>query len=270
MTVAMAGRSLAPLLLVLLSPSFVRAAEPSGREIMERVNARPRAATSVRRMSLTTEPTDRKPPLEIVMYQRDDGAQTSTLLTVTRPSELAGLTVLVREESAKVDHWLYAPVLQEALAFGPEVAGLRLFQTQFTLTDVHERFRLDAYEFYSSKVRAASDGQSVVVDAEVVEPSVGYGRIVGSIDLGRATVTKAKYFDRQGRAIKTFRAVRIERIDGFWTPRVLAMRSARNGVVDCFRILDVRNGVPLPDDLFDSRSLAQQRGRCFPAPCDTH
>jgi len=246
-----------------------QAAPPAtGREVMERVNGRPRPPASVRRMELVLRREGgRRIEREIVAYQIDDGQRTKTVYSVVAPVELRGLAILRSEREGEETQWLQiegmpAPVRAESID-----PGVPFWGTEFTLGDVRERFWLGAYDLRLVREETWHGRPCMVVDANVRDERLGYRRITGWIDSERWLVLKAKYRDRHGRPLKLFWSADVRNVDGYWVPHLLAMRNVRTRLTTAFRMTAAGVVGSLPEELFTPAGLGSGRGRCFPVPC---
>ena len=238
------------------------------RAIMERVNARPRPSASARRMSLFIERDGgRRVDREIVAYQADDGVHTKTIFSVVAPDDMKGLGILRWEGPGEDALWLQIEGLPQPARPAEFDPGLPFWGTEFTLGDVGERFRLDAYAFQRLGTGTVAGRPCLIIGATVADPRLGYRRVIGWIDTERWLVLKAKYRDVHGHPLKLFLAGNVRNVTGYWLPHRFAMRSITRRRTTTFDVTAAEILPSLPEDLLIPTALVAGRARCYPRPC---
>lgn len=244
------------------------APDESGRQIMERVNSRPRPPASARRMVLYLKRTGgRRVDREIVAYQTDDGVQTKTLYTVVAPGDMRGLSILRWEGNGEETQWLHIDGLPEPARAAYLDPALPFWGTEFTLGDIRERFQLDAYAFRFKREGRSGGRPCLIVEATVLDKRLGYGRVTGWVDRERWLILKARYRDLRGQVLKVFSADRVRKIGDFWAPHRLTMRNVRTKVTTSFEVTMAKLLQSPPAELFTPAELNAGRGKCYPTPC---
>ena len=68
---------------------------------------------------------------------------------------------------------------------------------------------------------------------------------------------QAEFYDRSKRLVKVLKAEDLHEEAGYWTARRTVMENVRNKSSTVLEILEQRNNVPVPDEMFTERTLTK-------------
>jgi hypothetical protein len=84
-----------------------------------------------------------------------------------------------------------------------------------------------------------------------------YGRSVFAVDPKDLVVLRAQLFDHDGKLFKVHTVDQLEKIDGYWTPRLQTMRNVPDQGVSQLTTVEVQYNAKLDDDIFREAYLGR-------------
>lgn len=220
------GRRAAAFVLALAAAAPLRPAAsaqpalPTGAEIMAKVNARPRGDAARLVLGLTV--SDRKRGefhKRIEIQRRGDSSGYRTVYRVAEPDHEEGIVLLVAEERELDGFWMYFPRSDHLLRVATR--GLSALGSDFSCEDMRWKVPLDDYVFRTLE-RVEIDGHpgwrvEMRPASERLQSELGFDVAIGWVRADTWMVVRSDYYDAAGRLFKTYRANRIERVQGIWT-----------------------------------------------------
>ena len=208
--------------LLLLASTALSAAEPptTGREIMARVNERPRGgdATMTMRVELV-DPERGRHHRRIEVRRSDDAPGFRSVYSIVEPPRLEGLELLVIDGTEDDQMWMYFPLNDQLVRV--VTRGLSALSTDFTCEDLKLTMPLEDFDFRVLSRSTSSEGVGVV-DVELVprtdrlKAELGYARAIGTVREDTWIITRAEYFDDKGALFKVFTGSDIRQHEGVW------------------------------------------------------
>lgn len=244
------------------------AEEPRGREIAERVAARPEGRAARRVVHMTLTPARGRPrERTAVVLKRVDEAGRRTRITYTAPKRARNISFLSHDDPAAAandNRWLYTPATRRIRRIPAADRGDAFQGTDFSYADVQSelKFDLDDYLFrYEGRADSKSNVRHRIVGrprTAAIARELGYGRFSAVVDEASWMPVQIEFFDPDGEPLKTVSVETFRRIEGIWTATHIEARNHRTGHRTRFRYTEVSYPESLAEDLFLPMSL--QRG----------
>jgi len=255
-------RCLLMLCLLLLA---LPAAALTGREIMDRVDARDDGDRSVQDLEMILiDKNGHERVREIRAFSRDVGKDTQTLLFFLSPADVKDtgfLTYDYDDPDKDDDQWLYLSALKKTKRIASTDKSGSFMGSDFTYADMTDR-PLDAYDYRLMKEDEV-DGAKVwqietipKTDREIEE--TGYTKSIVFVRQDNDVVIRAVNWLKKGNRLKYFDVKRLERIDGIWVPTEMHMVTKAGKDTIHKTILKARNvrfNQDLDPDHFSIRKL---------------
>lgn len=262
---ALAAASLLPLSLHAARSTAQAAPQtPSGREIMERVDARDTGDDSTTRMEMILiDKRGSERVRQIQSFRKKKGEDEQSIMFFEAPADVKDtgfLTYDYDDESRDDDQWLYLPALKKTKRIASGDKSGSFMGSDFTYADMTDR-PLDRYSFELMK-ETEVDGvpvwqvESIPNEAEVEE--TGYTRTISFIRKDNDVMIRAVSWVEKGKRLKYLDVLKLEQIDGIWVPTEMTMTTKKGKATVHKTILrrhDVRFGQDLGHDMFTVRQL---------------
>ena len=264
-TVACIGAAVVIATTLALSTDAVRAQELSGREIMERVDARDDGEQVTREFML--ELTDRTGATRIertVGYRRDFGEERRAIIFYTDPTNVRGtgfLTFDYPNPSVDDDQWLYLPALRRIRRISASDRGDYFLGTDFTYEEIknEQKIELSDYSFEAQGTEMVDGVETLVVQGIPVTGEIAdelrHSRVVWRIDPTIWMSRLTDYYDINGNHVRTVHLERVEEIDGIDTATQLHVRNHLTGHSTRLTFSNVDYEAPVGDNLFSQTRL---------------
>ena len=248
-------------MLLLAGPAF--AAEPTGLEIMQRVDARDDGDDLIQKMKQRL--IDRRGDVrerEMISFRKDYGKDSKSITYFLAPSNVRDTALLTWDYDGVEkddDQWLYLPALKKVRRISSSDRGDYFMGTDFTFEDIKQTPELEDYNW--SLIGSESlDGHDVwLVEGEPrtddLKKNLGYSKTRYSIRKDINLYVRVDFWDRKGQLLKHLVSEEIRQIDGIWT----AMRGTMTNVQSNHRtelsFSEHRYNSGLNDRVFSERML---------------
>jgi hypothetical protein len=254
-----------PILLAasLLAPAF--AAQPTGREIMERVDARDdgdHATENVEMILIDKRGNQRV--RKIHSFRRDEGEDEYSIMFFLEPADVKDtgfLTYDYDDPEKDDDQWLYLPALKKTKRIASNDKSGSFMGSDFTYADLTDR-ELDYYDYRLMK-ETEVDGVKVWqvesipnIKKEIKE--TGYTKSVVFVRQDNDVVIRSLHWVKKGKRLKYFDVKKLELIDGIWVPTEMHMttkKGKRTLHKTIIKMHDVRFNQNLDPSTFTVRKL---------------
>jgi hypothetical protein len=263
----LAGR-LRPLLAVLLlaaAAPAVAADPPTGREIMERVDARDDGDNVTQDLEMVLiDRNGNERRREIRSMGRDQGEDTHSIMFFISPADVKDTGFLTYDYDGldkDDDQWLYLPALKKTKRIASGDKSGSFMGSDFTYADMTDR-ELDFYD-YELLQEGEVDGHPVWIvqaipnnEAEIEE--TGYTKSIFFVRKDNDVVVRAKHWVKKGSRNKYMEVRQLEKIDGIWVPTEIHMTTKKGRKTlhkTVLRASNVRFNQQLADRQFSVRRL---------------
>lgn len=156
-----------------------------------------------------------------------------TLVRFTYPNDIKGTALLVWEHpNGEDERFLYLPSLGRVRRIAGSEAQESFVGSDFTYEDIGGReFDDYTYRLIDSPGAAwtAVDGSRHTVytlESRARDPNARFPRVVSLVRQDNFVVVRAEISNKRGEVQKTFEAVRVERVSGYWTLLEMRMQDA--------------------------------------------
>lgn len=241
----------------------VTAFADDGSKLAQRVYDRPdgKDSTSVVTMSLTEEGKPARVRGMLVFRASASGGQVSTLIRFTDPADIQGTGLLTLDGSdGASNQWIYLPAMQRVRRVDSNRKAGRFVNSDYYFEDLRDRKpTMDTHRLLGRERVGDTDCEmleSVPVDAG----NSVYVRRVSWIDPKSLLPMRIDFFERNAdQPSKRLLVVKREQVQGYWTVTDSTLNDLASGHqtrLTVGRVLYDRN---LPESLFTSRALAEER-----------
>jgi hypothetical protein len=244
--------SLLLLLVALAAPAAQ--AQPSAREIVDRVDRLLRGNSSQGRMTMEIVTADWSRSLDMEIWSL--GTEYA-LVRVLAPRKDAGTATL----KAGNDLWNYLPRVDRTIKLPPSLMSAAWMGSHFTNDDLVKESRMIEDYDIALAFEGVRDGVRVWEFTLTPKPEapVVWGRIEEQVRQDDYMPTWARYYDDRGELARTMRFEDVRRLGGRLVPTLLTVLPAdKPGERTVIRYGDLAFDVPLNPDFFSLRQL--QRG----------
>ncbi len=259
-------RSVASALLLIVSASHVTAGEvPTGREIMELVDARDDGDQLTQDMEMILiDKRGKRRDRTIRMLSRDVGEDTQSIMFFLSPAPVKDTGFLTYDYDSSDhddDQWLFLPALKKTKRIATGDKSGSFMGSDFTYSDMTDR-DLDHYDYRLLKEDEVAGHPVWVVEAipnsddEIEE--TGYTKSVVFVRKDNHVVVRAKSWVKKGERQKYLDVKSLELIDGIWVPTETHMTTKKGKTTLHKTVLkahNVRFNQQHDEDLFTVRSL---------------
>ena len=242
---------------------FAFAQELTGKEIMQKVDKREKAATDSFTMRMTlVNAGGKKRVREVRAYAKDYGSEKKTVMVFMLPADVKGVGYLsfsYNDASKSDDRWLYMPALKKAKRISGSSSQDYFMGTDFTYDDISGH-KIDDYT-YTLLAEETIDGKNCwKIESIPVKKSM-YSKYVSWIDKESLVQVKAEFYGEQGTLQKVLTVSGIEKKDGFWTAGRMEMKHLQKNHTTIIETLKHEFGKNIPDSYFRVNSLEEGKIR---------
>ena len=259
-------RSVASALWIIVSvPLLASAGTPTGREVMELVDARNDGDHTTQDMEMILIDKRGQQRVRMIrMMRRDLGEDTQTIMFFLSPAPVKDTGFLTYDyDSADRDddQWLFLPALKKTKRIATGDKSGSFMGSDFTYSDMTDRV-LDHYDYRMIEQGEVRGHPVWVVEAipnsddEIEE--TGYTKSVVFVRQDNYVVVRAKNWVKKGKREKYLDVKSLEQIDGIWVPTETHMTTKKGKTTLHKTVLkahDVRFDQAHHEDLFTVRKL---------------
>jgi len=258
---------IAALALGIPSSQAEEAATPTGREIMDLVDARDDGDLATQDMKMVLiDKNGSQRKRTIRSLRKDVGEDSYSIMFFLDPADVKDtgfLTYDYDEDERDDDQWLYLPALKKTKRIASGDKSGSFMGSDFSYADMTDR-PLDYYDYTLIK-ETEIDGVPVwiveaVPNSEREIDETGYTKQVFFVRQDNYVVIRAKSWLKKGGRNKYLDVRKLEEIDGIWTPTEMTMTTKKGKKTLHKTVLitdNVRYGQDIDDDDFTVRKLEQ-------------
>ncbi len=238
---------------------------PTGREIMERVDARDDGDNSTQDLEMILyDRSGNQRVRRLRAFGQDRGEDSYSLLFFLSPADVKDTGFLTYDYDAPErddDQWLYLPALKKTKRIASSDKSGSFMGSDFSYADMTER-PLDDYD-YSLMQESEVGGVPVwqvqsVPKTQREREETGYEKSVLFVRKDNDVVIRSVHWVKKGKRLKYFEVGKLEQIDGIWVATEMQMTTKRGSETEhrtTLRASNVRFNQPLAADLFSTRQL---------------
>lgn len=233
---------LALTLFTVAASGFAFTQELTGKEIMQKVDKREKAATDSFTMRMTLiNAGGKKRVREVTAYSKDYGSEKKNVMVFMLPADVKGVGYLYfsyNDVSKSDERWLYMPALKKAKRISGSSSGDYFMGTDFTYDDISGH-KLDDYTYTLLAEETVNGKNCWKIESIPVNKSM-YSKYISWIDKESLVQAKAEFYDEQGTLQKVLTVSGIEKKDGFWTADKMEMNNLQKNTHNCYRSAQAR------------------------------
>lgn len=234
-----------------------------GAKLAQRVYDRPdgRDASSVVTMSLTEE--DKPPRVRgmLLFRARGKGGDVSTLIRFTDPADIQGTGLLTLDGAdGASNQWIYLPAMQRVRRVDSNRKGGRFVNSDYYFEDLRDRKPSMDKHRLMGRERVGNVECEVLESVPVEAGNSVYVRRVSWIDPTSLLPLRIDFFERNAeQPSKRLLVVKHAQIQGYWTVMDSTLGDLGSGHQTRLTVGKLRYDRNLPESLFTSRALADER-----------
>ncbi len=235
-------------------------AQPTGREIMEKVVKKASWKDMVADVTMKIEAHGRTRIRKIKMFSRKRTEDESdTLMKFTYPADVAGTAFLLREHSKGEDErYLYLPALRRIRRIASSGKGGAFMGSDFSYYDIGKP-KLEDWKYKNLGLVDLNGKKVYKIEAlpasKKVEKETKYGKIIHYVDPEKWSVVKAEYYDRTGALWKVLEVREFKKIKGVWFQTDLVMKNVQANSQSEMKFENLKVDQGLAASMFTKRSL---------------
>jgi len=189
--------------------------------------------------------------IDVSHAQRDGGS--ATYMEITAPFVMKGTRFLSFDhEKGEDEHFTYVPLVRRSVQVPKWTLEQSFLGSTFFMIDIAVP---DMSEFEYRFLEDAKSTDCRKIEALPQKPDYPYSRITYCIDPKTLISMTTEYFDKSGKLLKIWTPLRIEKIDGVWTPLLQTMQDVQAQAQSQLEIMEIRHHVKLSDKIFTKAHL---------------
>jgi len=210
------------------------AAQPTGRDIMERVDARDDGDNQIQDMEMVLiDKRGNERVRELRSLRRDVGEDTQSIMFFLSPADVRETGFLTYDYDGiekDDDQWLYLPALKKTKRIASGDKSGSFMGSDFSYADMTDR-ELDLYD-YELLQEGEVDGHPVwivqaIPNSEKEIDETGYTKSIFFVRKDNDVVVRAKSWVKKGQRNKYMEVKTLEQIDGIWVPTEMTMTTKK-------------------------------------------
>ena len=237
----------------------------TGREIMDKVNARDDGDNQVSTMEMVLiDARGNQRVRSMQSYRKDKGPDSLSLIFFLTPADVEGTGFLSYDYDAEGkddDQWLYLPALRKSKRIASSDKSGSFMGSDFNYADM-TRPDLNDFTFTLQKEEEVEGHRTWRIEAVPIKPETaeetGYAKSVLWVRQDNHVLIRAVRFVNKSPRLKFMQVSKLELIDGVWVAREMQMTTKegkRTVHTTVLRLKDVRFNQPLTEDTFTLRRM---------------
>jgi hypothetical protein len=240
-------------------------AELSGRQVMEREDARDDGDDASQDMEMILiDKNGNRRVRELRSFRRDLGEDTQSILFFLSPADVRETGFLTYDYDGTErddDQWLFLPALKKTKRIASGDKSGSFMGSDFSYADMTDR-ELDNYDYELLK-QDQIDGHKVwivqaIPNSEKEIDETGYTKSIFFVRQDNDVAIRAKSWVKKGRRHKYMEVKELEQIDGIWVATEIHMTTKKDRTTlhkTILRSSNVRFNQDIPDGEFTVRRL---------------
>lgn len=249
--------------LLAADPGLADDAAEAGRQLAQAVYDAPNGDDFASRAVMTLIEKGRAPREREMYTMRVDrgGGERWSLTRFTSPADIEGVGLLTKDYPGdENDQWLYLPALDRVRRVSSSRKGGRFVGSDLFFEDLRDReVSMDRHRFTGEE----KIGRLLcrVLVSEPVDPDNSvYTKRISWIHPGTMTPLRVDLYQAHSKTpVKRLSVKKLKRIQGFWTVLDSTMEDLETGHVTRISQSAVKYNQGIPDQLFTSQALADDR-----------
>jgi len=248
---------------LILSFSNATFAEPTGLEIMQKVDNREDGNDLRQQMTQTLiDRNNRKRVRQMMSFRKDFGEDSKMITYFTKPANISDTALLTFDYDAPKaddDQWLYLPALKKVRRISSSDRGDYFMGTDFTFEDMKQTPELQDYHWELLGSKTIDNHDCWMVEGKPVSDEVarelGYSRMIQYVRKDNDFAILVDYWDQAGRELKHLRVHSLKKIQGVWSPEKIEMTNIQSNHKTVLEFANQVYNKGIKNKLFTQRSL---------------
>jgi outer membrane lipoprotein-sorting protein len=194
---------------------------------------------------------------EFIMLRMDEeeGGKQKYYTYFRKPSDVSRLTFMVHKNTEGNDmRWIYVPSVDLVKPISADDKNSSFVGSNFSYEDVSGRHWTE--DKHSLVGDSTYNGNPVwVIESIPIEEYKGFARKLTFVDKNNYLPLMELYYDKKGEHIRTFKAEKIEDVDGITTMTSRSMEDIKKNGKTTIEFSKIQYNVGLDNDLFTERYL---------------
>jgi len=240
------------LALSIVAPGSVSARDPEARTVMQRTFDQARVSFRGKMRLVSPGGLERL----IDVHHRQIGQSSSTYMEITAPFNLRDTRFLSFEHVGREnEHFTYVPMIKRSMRVPKWTLEQSFLGSDFYMVDIAVP-DMSKFEYsFSGEREVAGTTTRCIASEPTVAGDEPYAKVVYCVDETKWLSLYTEYFDENGKLLKIWEPLKIEEIQGIWTPRDQTMRNVQSDTKSQLEILAIEYHVELRDELFSKAHL---------------
>lgn len=239
-------------LLLALLPVRASADDPAARELMRAVFDQAKVSFEAK-MKLSSPGGLLR---ELDIHHKQMPQVSATYMEVTAPNNLKGTRFLSWDREVGTDeHYTYLPMVKRSVQVPEWTLKQSFLGSNFYMVDIaipdQEQFD------YAFAGDSDVDGKACKLAASTPrhpedEP---YSKVVYCVDVDKKVSIRTEYYDVAATLLKVWKADRLEKVEGIWTPLSQSMTDVQQNTESRLDIVEIHMYADPPDEMFRKAHL---------------
>jgi outer membrane lipoprotein-sorting protein len=224
------------------------AADDSGRELIQKVIDGIPKVTLEASATLASEGGVVR-LLELKRKPTKDGD--ASYLEVSSPQNLKDTRFLFIERGPGGSlQYVYTPSFGRSVRIGGDARKQSFLGSEFYVSDLIMP-DLNAFTFNVTGEEEVGGRKCKLVESVPKNPAdEPYSKVVMAVDPADALIVRTQFYDPKGKLLKVWTIEKIEKVQGYWTPRLHSVTNVQDNTSSKLEITEVRYDVDIPNEVF--------------------
>ncbi|MCG2759492.1 MAG: outer membrane lipoprotein-sorting protein [Desulfobacteraceae bacterium] len=194
---------------------------------------------------------------DFTSYSKDYGPIIKQLIRFTSPADIEGTGFLSIEKSeGETEQFLYLPALRRTRRIVSSQKSNQFVNSDFTYEDMERRPVEDSEHIIVGEDKIGNIDCYLLESRPKKESDSQYSLLKSTIAKNIYIALYTEYYDKKGKLIKKYRAIKVEKIQDVWTETEVIMEDLKNKHKTILKINNIVYNTNLDDDIFSRQNLA--------------
>lgn len=244
-------------LIFLLTSLEIGFSQPTGLWVAQKIDEREKGDDASLKMGMTLiDKKGRERQRKLFIIRKDFEGKDKLLLRFTYPKDIKGTSFLVWEHKGRDnERFLYLPALGRIRRIATREKDENFAGTDFSYEDISGR-KLEDYTYKLIEEETIYEEKNCYLLASYPkEKDLRYPKILSWVRKDNFVTIKAQYYNKKGEVEKTYKVLRLEKIDGIWTALGLSMENHKTSHKTFIKVKEVQYNIGIPSRHFERRGL---------------
>jgi outer membrane lipoprotein-sorting protein len=175
----------------------------------------------------------------------------ASYLEVSAPQSLKNTRFLFIERGPEGSlQYIYTPSFGRSVRVGGDARKQSFLGSEFYVSDLIMP-DLNAFTFTVTGEEEVGGRKCKLVESVPKNPAdEPYSKVVLAIDPADAVIMRTQFFDPKGKLLKVWTIDKLEKVQGYWTPRLHSITNVQDNTSSKLEVNEVKYGGDVPDEVF--------------------